>query len=209
MNLTIEFNKPEIKSAFEWQLIQEINVKNDENQVIAKAEIEIITLNKHRGADESYELLSQQDATDWEVPLNLFFKKQNVAADLVEKLQAKVDAKAKDHILIEAISVLPAYRKQGVAKFLLKEIALHYSKVQSISALSMPMHMFVDVQDCETAENSAYYQAINLTEDALSHEQLSAFFEQSGFNYLAIDDSALEAPLPFKVFIASPKTIVS
>ena len=129
MNLTIEFKQPEIKSTFDWQLIQEINVKNDQSQVIAKAEIEIITLNKHRGADESYELLSQQGATDWEVPLNLFFKKQNVAADLLDKLQAKIDTKAKDHLLIEAISVLPAYRKQGVAKFLLTAIAQHYSKV--------------------------------------------------------------------------------
>ena len=207
MNLTIEFNKPEIKSAFDWQWVQEINVKNDENQVIAKAEIEIITLNKHRGADESYELLSQQGATDWEVPLNLFFKKQNVTADLVEKLQVKVDAKAKDHILIEAISVLPAFRKQGVAKFLLNEIAQHYNKVQSISALSMPMNLFVDAQDCETEENKAYYQAMNLTENTLATAQLTAFFEQSGFKRLAIDDSALEEPLPFNVFMASPKTI--
>ena len=208
MNLTIEFNKPEIKTAFDWQLIQEVNVKNEDQQVIAKAEIEIITLNKHRGADESYELLSQQDPTDWEVPLNLFFKKQNVAADLVEKLQAKVDAKAKDHILIEAISVLPEFRKQGVAQFLLKEIAQHYNKVQSISVLSMPMNMFVDAQDCETEENTTYYQAMNLVEDALDQAQLNTFFEQSGFTYLAIDDCALEAPLPFKVFMASPKTIL-
>jgi GNAT superfamily N-acetyltransferase len=208
MNLTIEFNKAAIKTTFDWQLTQEINVKNDENQVIAKAEIEIITLNKHRGADESYELLSQHESTDWEVPLNLFFKKQNIATDLVEKLQTKADAKAKDHILIEAISVLPAYRKQGVAKFLLKQIAQHYSKVQTIFTLSMPMNLFVDAQDCETAENTAYYQAMNLTEDALAPAQLSAFFEQSGFSHLAIDDSALAAPLPFNVFIASPKTIL-
>ncbi len=207
MNLTIEFKQPEIKSAFDWQLAQEINVKNAENQVIAKAEIEIITLNKHRGADESYELLSQQGATDWEVPLNLFFKKQNITADLVEKLQVKVDVKAKDHILIEALSVLPEYRQQGVAKFLLTAIAQHYSKVQSISVLSMPMSLFVDAQDCETDENKAYYQAMNLAKDDVNSEQLSAFFRQSGFHYLAIDDSALESPLPFKIFIASPKTI--
>lgn len=207
MNLTIEFNKPEIKGSFDWQLIQEINVKNDENHVIAKAEIEILTLNKHRGADESYELLSQEDATDWEVPLNLFFKKQNITADLVEKFQAKVDVKAKDHILIEAISVLPAYRKQGVAKYLLQEISQHYPKAQSISVLSMPMDLFVDAQDCETEDNKAYYQAMNLVDDALTQEQLSAFFEQSGFSHLAIDDSALEAPLPFNVFMASPQTI--
>lgn len=208
MNLTIEFNTPEIKSAFDWQLVQEINVKNDNNLVIAKAEIEIITLNKHRGADESYELLSQEGATDWEVPLNLFFKKQNVAADLVEKLQVKVNDKAKDHMLIEAISVLPAYRKQGVAKFLLNEIAQHYAKVQSISVLSMPMNLFVDAQDCETEENTAYYQAMNLTQDDLNDTQLSAFFKQSGFSHLAIDDSALTEPLSFKIFIASPQTIV-
>ena len=102
---------------------------------------------------------------------------------------------------------MPAFRKQGVAKFLLKEIAEHYSKVQSISVLSMPMSLFVDAQDCETEENKAYYQAMNLAEDELNNEQLSAFFEHSGFTHLAIDDSALEAPLPFKVFMASPKTL--
>ena len=208
MSLTIEFKQPEVKSTFDWQLILEINVKNDQQQVIAKAEIEIITLNKHRGADESYELLSQQGATDWEVPLNLFFKKQNITADLVEKLQVKVDTKAKDHILIEAISVLPEYRQQGVAKFLLGEIAQHYSKAQSISALSMPMSLFVDAEGCESEENTAYYQTLDLAATDLNHEQLSAFFEKSGFHYLAIDDSALEAPLPFKVFITSPKALL-
>ena len=178
MNLTIEFKQPEVKSTFDWQLIQEINVKNDQQQVIAKAEIEIITLNKHRGADESYELLSHQGATDWEVPLNLFFKKQNITADLVEKLQVKVDTKAKDHILIEAISVLPEYRQQGVAKFLLSEIAQHYSKVQSISVLSMPMSLFVDAEDCESEENTAYYQTLDLAATDLTHEQLSVLKSQ-------------------------------
>ena len=70
------------------------------------------------------------------------------------------------------------------------------------------MSLFVDAQDCESEENKTYYQAMNLAADNLNPEQLSAFFEKSGFNYLAIDDSALEAPLPFKVFIASPKTII-
>lgn len=209
MNLTIEFSKVEIKSAFDWQLMQEINVKNDSGQVIAKAEIDIITLNKHRGADESYELLAQEDETDWEVPLNVYFKKQNISADLAEKLQVKTDVKAKSHILIEAISVLPEFRKQGVAKFLLHEIAQHYAKAQSISVLSMPMHLFVDADDCETDENKAYYQALNLAENDNDQEILSSTFTQLGFINVAIDDSALEEPLPFKVFIASPQTILA
>jgi GNAT superfamily N-acetyltransferase len=208
MNLIIEFSKAEIKSAFDWQLMQEINVKNDDGKVIAKAEIDIITLNKHRGADESYELLAQEGATDWEVPLNVYFKKQNIAADLVEKLDVKTDVKAKNHILIEAISVLPEYRQQGVAKFLLNEIAQHYSKAQSISILSMPMHLFVDADDCETEENKAYYQALNLSESDANQEALTSFLTKSGFINIAIDDSALEEPLLFKVFIASPQTIL-
>ncbi|SEL86315.1 Acetyltransferase (GNAT) family protein [Colwellia chukchiensis] len=209
MNLTVEFKQAEIKSTFDWQIVQEVNVKNDDDQVIAKAELEIITLNKHRGAEQSCELLQQQGVTDWEVPLSLFFKKQNISADLVDVLQAKVDTKAKDHILIEAISVLPSYRKQGVAKYLLTAIAQHFPKVQSITVLSMPMQMFVDAQDCDTEANKAYYQALNLGQDDLSPEQLTAFFQQSGFSHLAIDDSALEAPLPFKVFIASPTTLLA
>ncbi len=207
MNLTIEFTTPEITTAFDWQLNQDVNVKNEDGQIIAKAEIDIITLNKHRGADESYELLAQQGATDWEVPLNVYFKKQNIAADLVEKLQVKVDVKAKSHILIEAISVLPEFRKQGVAKFLLNEIAQHYAKAQSISVLSMPMQLFVDANDCETEESKAYYQALNLSQESITAETLATFFTQSGFINLAIDDSALEQPLPFKVYVASPSTI--
>ncbi|WP_085300564.1 GNAT family N-acetyltransferase [Cognaticolwellia mytili] len=208
MNLTIEFNKAEIKSAFDWQLMQEINVKNNDGQIIAKAEVDIITLNKHRGADESYELLAQEGGTDWEVPLNVYFKKQNIAADLAEQLQVKTDTKAKNHILIEAISVLPEFRQKGVAKFLLNEIAQHYSKAQSISILSMPMHLFVDADDCETEENKAYYQALNLSESDANQEALTSFLTKSGFTNVAIDDSALEEPLLFKVFIASPQTIL-
>lgn len=208
MNLTIEFTKAEIKSAFDWQLMQEINVKNNDGQIIAKAEVDIITLNKHRGADESYEFLAQEGATDWEVPLNVYFKKQNIAADLAEQLQVKTDTKAKNHILIEAISVLPEFRQKGVAKFLLNEIAQHYSKAQSISILSMPMHLFVDANDCETEENKAYYQALNLSESDANQEALTSFLTKSGFINVAIDDSALEEPLLFKVFIASPQTIL-
>ena len=207
MNLSIEFSKPEIKTAFDWQLAQEINVKNENGDVVAKAEIDIITLNKHRGADESYELLAQQGATDWEVPLNVYFKKQNIAADLAEKLDIKIDTKAKNHILIEAISVLPEFRKQGVAKFLLNEIALHYAKAQSISILSMPMYLFVDADDCETEENKTYYQALNLAENDANQEELAKFLTQVGFMNVAIDDSALEEPLPFKVFVTSPAAI--
>lgn len=207
MNLSIEFSKPEIKNAFDWQLTQEINVKNDDNQVIAKAELDIITLNKHRGADESYELLAQAGPTDWEVPLNVYFKKQNIAADLAEELKVKIDTKAKNHILLEAISVLPDYRQQGVAKFLLSEIAQHYAKAQSISVLSMPMHLFVDADDCEIEENKAYYQALNLTSSDNNQEDLSSFFKQSGFIKVAIDDSALDEPLPFNIFVASPTTV--
>lgn len=208
MNLTIEFTKLAIKTAFDWQLSQEVNVKNDDNQVIAKAEIDIITLNKHRGADESYELLVQEGPTDWEVPLNVYFKKQNITADLVEQLQVKTDAKAKDHILIEAISVMPEFRQQGVAKFLLQEIAKRYTKAQSISVLSMPMNLFVDADDCETPENQAYYQALNLPTETMEQEALTTFLTQSGFIHIAIDDSALEQPLPFNVFIASPQMLV-
>ena len=109
--------------------------------------------------------------------------------------------------MIEAISVLPEFRKQGVAKFLLNEISQHYAKAQSISVLSMSMHLFVDADDCETQENKAYYQALNLAETDNNQEALSNFFTQSGFINVAIDDSALEEPLPFKVFIASPQTI--
>ena len=122
MNLTIEFKKPEISGAFEWQLCQEINVKNEKNEVIAKAEIELITINKHRDALGSYSLLADEH-TDWEIPLNLYFKGQNLTKDLCDQLDIIPDSKkAKTHILIEAISVLPEFRKQAVGQFLLKEI---------------------------------------------------------------------------------------
>lgn len=208
MNLTIELNKPEMKGAFDWQLSQEINVKLDNDTVVAKAEIELLTLNKHRGAEESYQLLAQQDATDWEVPLNVYFKKQNVAADLIEKLAVKADNKAKTHILIEAISVHPDYRKKGVAQFLLQEIAKHHAKIQSISVLSMPMKQFVDIEDCESDESRAYYQALALASDNTTNEQLVEFFQKSGFIDLKIDDSALDEPLPYQALIASPQTIL-
>lgn len=206
MNLSIKASKATQKGAFDWQLVQEINVLQGD-EVIAKAEIELITLNKHRGAEQSYELLIQQEATDWEVPLNLYFKKQNLAKDLIEKLAVKADDKAKTHILLEAISVKPEYRKQGVAKWLLQEIAKLHNKVQSISVLSMPLPLFVDANDCETEQQKAYYQALNLEQDQTTHAQLVSFFNHCGFIDLNIDDSALAEPLPYQVMVASPTTL--
>lgn len=202
MNFSIDFTKPEIKSVFDWQLSQEVNVINEHGDVVAKAELDIITLNKHRGADESYALLIAQDATDWEVPLNVYFNKQNIVNDLAEKLSVKVDAKAKQHILLEAISVLPKYRGKGLARMLLAAIAEQYAKAQSISVLSMPMSLFVDLNDCDD-DSYSYYQQMNLTEDNTQSSQLADFFQHVGFIDVGIDDSALDEPLPFKVFISS------
>lgn len=207
MNFAIEFTQPEIKTCFEWQLSQDVNIKNEQGEVIAKAELDIITLNKHRGADESYALLLEQGATDWEVPLNVYFKKQNIVADLAQKLAVKTDVKAKQHILLEAISVQPQYRGQGLARLLLKAIAKHYAKAQSITVLSMPMPLFVDADDCESEQNRIYYQALNLSADTTQASALATFFQHVGFIDVGIDDSALAEPLPFQVFIGSANTL--
>ncbi|WP_077339797.1 GNAT family N-acetyltransferase [Pseudocolwellia agarivorans] len=207
MNLSITFKKPTVKGAYDWQLSQEINVSNEAGDVIAKAEIELITLNKHRDADKSFAMLDEQEATDWELPLGVYFKKQNLIAEYCEKLLVKPDTNAKTHIMIEAISVQPAYRKQGVAKYLLNEIALHYPKVQSLNVMSMAMNLFVDLEFCNGEENTQYYTKLALENEAIANEELKAFFTASGFMQVEIDESLLAEPLPFELFIASPATI--
>lgn len=207
MNLSITFKKPTVKGAYDWQLSQEINVSNEAGDVIAKAEIELITLNKHRDADKSFAMLDEQEATDWELPLGVYFKKQNLIAEYCEKLLVKPDTNAKTHIMIEAISVQPAYRKQGVAKYLLNEIARHYPKVQSLNVMSMAMNLFVDLEFCNGEENTQYYTKLALENEAIANEELKAFFTASGFMQVEIDESLLAEPLPFELFIASPATI--
>jgi len=208
MNLTIDFKKPEIAGAFDWQLCQEINVKNEQGDVIAKAEMELITINKHRDALGSYTLLADEH-TDWEIPLNLYFKGQNLTKDLCDKLDITPDTKkAKTHILLEAISVLPQYRKQAVGQFLLKEIVKHHEKSQSITVLSMPMHQFVDPQECEEEGNKAYYQAADLQNKKVEAEALANFFTQTGFVEYKVEENLLAEPLPYQIFVASPKSIL-
>jgi len=207
MNLSTEFKKPTVKGSYDWQLSQEINVIDDAGVVIAKAEIELITLNKHRDAIKSYELLDEQEATDWEIPLNVYFKKQNLIAEYGEKLLVKPDTNAKTHLMIEAISVQPAYRKQGVAKYLLNQIALHYPKVQSLNVMSMAMNLFVDLAFCNGEENTQYYTNLALENETIANEALNVFFNASGFMQVNIDESLLAEPLAFEIFIASPATI--
>ena len=208
MNLTIEFKRPEISGAFEWQLCQEINVKNEKNEVIAKAEIELITINKHRDALGSYSLLADEH-TDWEIPLNLYFKGQNLTKNLCDQLDIIPDSKkAKTHILIEAISVLPEFRKQAVGQFLLKEIAKHHAKAQSLTVLSIPMYQFVDPEECEDERNKAYYQAADLQTAQTSTDELTNFFTKSGFIEFEVDESLLAEPLPYQIFVASPQSIL-
>jgi len=208
MNLTIDFNKPEIAGAFDWQLCQEINVRNEQGDVIAKAEIELITINKHRDALGSYTLLADEH-TDWEIPLNLYFKGQNLTKNLCEKLGITPDTKkAKTHILLEAISVLPEFRKQAVGQFLLKEIAKHHEKAQSITVLSMSMHQFVDPDECEDESNKAYYKAADLQTAMVSTDELANFFTQSGFIEYEVDENLLAEPLQYEIFVASPQSIL-
>ena len=207
MNLSIDFKKPTIKGAFDWQLSQEINVSNEAGDVIAKAEIELITMNKHRDADKSYELLDEQEATDWEIPLGVYFKKQNLIAEYCEKLLVKPDTNAKTHIMIEAISVQSAYRKQGVAQYLLTEIAQHYAKAQSLNVMSMAMNLFVDLEYCNGEENTQYYKNLALENELIANDELKVFFTVSGFMQVEIDASLLAEPLPYDIFIASPASI--
>ena len=208
MNLTIDFKKPEITGTFDWQICQEINVKNDNGDIIAKAEIELITINKHRDAMGSYTLLSNEE-TDWEIPLNLYFKGQNLTKDLGEALNIIPETKkAKTHILLEAISVIPECRKQGVGQYLLKEIVKHHEKAQSITVLSMPMHRFLDADECEDETSKTYYRAADLQNIKVSADELANFFINSGFIEFNVDEGLLEEPLPYRILVASPQSIL-
>lgn len=206
MSFSVQWNKPEIKSQFDWQLCQEVNVLNEAGEVIAKAEIELLTLNRHRDALKSYDLLAEVgDGQDWELLLNLFFKGQNVNGETAELIAAQTDAKkAQTHILLEALSVLPEYRGQGLARLLLQNIATKYPKAQSLSVLSMPMALFLDPQDCEDETSQAYYQALNLSEDHTSLDTLSSCFTKLGFKGLSVDESLLTVQLPYELFMINP-----
>lgn len=208
MNLSTEFKKTVSERGVDWLLTQEINVSNEQGEVIAKAEIELLTLNKHRDAAATYAML-ENDETDWEIPLNIYFKKQNLTADLCEALNVSSSTKAQTHILLEAISVLPEYRTQGVAKYLLQEIAKKHAKCQSINVLSMPMNMFVDAEHCESEDNKQYYRQLDLTNEAIDRKALEQCFVQTGFTKINIDEAMLVAPLDFDVLVASPASILA
>jgi len=209
MDLSIDFQKPELKGAYDWQLTQEINVKNPAGDVIAKAEIELVTLNKHRDADKSYELLDQQEATDWEIPFGVYFKKHNLIADYCEKLAVKADTNAKTHIMIEALSVQPQYRTQGVAKQLLQAIAEHYPKAQSLNVMSMAMNLFVDLEYCNGPDNTQYYENLSLDQETIATEELNAFWGKVGFMQVEIDEKLLAEPLSYTIYLASPASILA
>ena len=95
---TFSFQTPEIKANFEWQLYQELNIYEGE-QLIAKVELELLTINKNRNAKQSYEALEQLGATDWELPLHLYFKGHNINSELSEQLEVKQEVKKQRNIL--------------------------------------------------------------------------------------------------------------
>lgn len=205
MNYSISFSTPAISTGFDWQLFQEAMVTDESGKMIAKAEFEILTLNKDRDAKKSYKMLDEQGATDWEVPLNIYFSKQNLTDALCEQLAVKSDKKSKQHLLLEAISVLPEHRGKGLAKTLIEAIAKEYGKAQSISVLSLPLHLFVDSDNCETEQDKVFYEALDLTNDSATREQTDGFFNHLGFFEISIDEDKLEQTLPYTVFVTSPK----
>jgi GNAT superfamily N-acetyltransferase len=209
MDLSIDLQNPVMKGAYDWQLTQEINVKNKEGNLIAKAEIELVTLNKHRDAEKSYSLIDEQEATDWEIPFGVYFKKHNLITEYCEKLAVKPDTNAKTHIMIEALSVQPTFRKQGVAAFLLQSIAEHYPKAQSLNVMSMPINLFVDIEYCEGEENTQYYKNLDLQNEKTTNEDLDGFWTKSGFIPVNIDESLLAEPLTYSIYLASPASIIA
>ena len=209
MDLSIDFKKPTVKSTLDWQLTQEINVKNKDGDIIAKAEIELVTLNKHRDAEKSYTLIDAQEVTDWEIPFGVYFKKNNLINDYCEQLKVKPDTNAKTHIMIEALSVQKNYRKQGVATFLLQSIAEHYPKAQSLNVMSMPINLFVDIEHCEGEESTQYYTELDLLNEQTTNEDLDIFWTKSGFIPVHIDESLLAEPLNYSIYLASPASIIS
>jgi len=210
MNLSIEFKTPVKTGSFDWQLSQEVNVSNEDGHVIAKAEIELLTLNKHRDAVASYEQLDSDDENvDWEIPLNLYFKGQNLSAELCNSLQITPNVKkAQTHIMLEALSVQPEYRKQGIGQYVLQELAKQYEKAQSITVLSMPMQLFVDPDNCIEEHNTAYYQSLDLVDKTSSQGELHDFFNKVGFIEYQVDEALLAEPLQFEIFVASPQSIL-
>ena len=209
MDLSIDFKKPTVKSTLDWQLTQEINVKNKGGHIIAKAEIELVTLNKHRDAEKSYTLIDAQEVTDWEIPFGVYFKKNNLINDYCEQLKVKPDTNAKTHIMIEALSVQKNHRKQGVAAFLLQSIAEHYPKAQSLNVMSMPINLFVDIEHCEGEESTQYYTELDLLNEQTTNEDLDIFWTKSGFIPVHIDESLLAEPLSYSIYLASPASIIS
>lgn len=209
-SFSIHVSKAELKGQFDWQLMQTINVCNEEGKLIAKAEIECVTLNRHRDAIESYELLESGEEYDWLVPFNFYFKGQNVKNDVAQQLHITPNVKkAQTHIMIEALSVIPNCRNQGLASALLKAIIAEYPKAQSICLLSMPMALFVDVNDCEDEESREYYDALNLAEEEQTADDISAFFNHTGFIELTAHTAKLDTPLPYQLFMGSPESITT
>lgn len=207
MNLSIEFSKPIIDGGQEWLLTQEINVTDEQGDVIAKAEIQLLTMNKHRDAKATYALL-EEFYPDWEIPLNIYFKKHNLTDELCLELNVPTSSKAQTHIMIEAISVQPAYRGKGVGQYLLQEIAQKHKKAQSLTVLSMPLNSFIDVEDCEEAHNRLYYSQLDLANDTVTRDELKGFFNNNGFTTINIDEDNLIEPLAFDVLVASPISIL-
>lgn len=205
--MNIVFNTPEIKAGYEWQLFQDVNVFEGEH-LVAKAELEIITLNKHRDAEKSYQALLELGATDWEIPLNLFFKNQNLTNELCEKLAVKPESKkSAQHIIIEAISVTPEHQGKGIAKALLRSIAEEYVKAQSLWVLSMPLSSFLDAEECEIETDKTFYQSLDLANNKETKEDVSKFFVHHGFEQLTIDEALLAEPLPFDLLVTSPNKL--
>ncbi len=208
MQLTTTFATAEIASQYDWQLNQEINLSDSDGNVIAKAEIEILTLNKHRGAKQSYQLLEQQE-TDWELPLNLYFSGHNLNETLCKELNIKANTKkAQQHIMIEALSVQPQHRNQGIGRLLLNAIANEYQKAQSITVMSLPMKLFVDSENCQSDAAKHYYQSLELAQDDTDRQGLKQFFSNAGFVEYQVDDSLLNEPLHFDVLLSSPQNII-
>jgi GNAT superfamily N-acetyltransferase len=100
--------------------------------------------------------------------------------------------------MINDLSILPSYRHLGLARALMKQVALTYSASQSIWLLPGPVTR--KVEDANNDYSRSLYSA-----KKPNKEQLIEFYNQCGF--ALIEDAQTQCGLP--VMVSTPSTFIS
>jgi GNAT superfamily N-acetyltransferase len=166
-------------------------------ELIGRLVLETIGLTENRPAWKAFSAIDRFCQSDWEIPLECF-DEHHITAQLWGALNIIPKGRSSQQVMINEVSILPEYRNKGLARALVKHVALLYPKSQAIWLIIGPLE-----KPAYVGKNK--FKEIVHSADNPNKEGLINVYDKYGFSILGKKTTHCGKPL----MISTPSRVNS